>query len=72
MQSLLASEQIQRFHGLFGETDNPAGRELAHRQNDRSIVAVAITTNVIAEFNSAIHHSKKLRYPGQARVSRQP
>jgi hypothetical protein len=27
--------------------------------DNRSMVALAITTNVIAEFNSAIHHSKK-------------
>jgi hypothetical protein len=36
-----------------------AGRDLAHWQKRRSMVALAITTNVIAEFNSAIHHSKK-------------
>jgi hypothetical protein len=27
---VLLAEQIQRFHGFFGEADDPAGRELAH------------------------------------------
>ena len=30
--AILLAEQIERLHGLFGEADDPAGRELAHRK----------------------------------------
>src|SRR3954471_1257087 len=39
--AILLAEQIQRLHGLFGEADDPAGREMAHakamRNNRRGV-----------------------------------
>ena len=48
---ILLAQKVQRFHSLFGETDDPARRELAHAkrmQNYRLVVTAAITSNVIA------------------------
>jgi hypothetical protein len=47
----LLAEQIQRLDGLFGQADDPAGRELAHTDdmpNCARHVTAAITSEVIA------------------------
>lgn len=49
--AVLLAEQVQRFDGLFGQADDPAGRELAHAddmQNSTGHVTAAITSEVIA------------------------
>jgi len=55
---VLLAEQIQGLDGFLGETDDPAGRELAHPDdmaNYRLDVTVIITRNVIAWFDTANH-----------------
>ena len=49
--AVLLTEQIQRLHGLFGQADDPAGRELTHADdmpNSGPHVTAAITSEVIA------------------------
>ena len=50
--AVLLAEQIQRLDGLFGEADDPAGRELAHGKRICRITGAlsrqAITSDVIA------------------------
>ena len=49
--AVLLAEQIQRLDGLFGQADDPAGRELAHGDdmpNSERHVTAAITSEVIA------------------------
>ena len=49
--AVLLAEQIQRLDGLFGEANDPAGRELAHGDdmpNSVRHVTAAITSEVIA------------------------
>jgi hypothetical protein len=49
--AVLLAEQVQHFDGLFGEANDPAGRELAHGDhmpNSGRHVTAAITSEVIA------------------------
>jgi hypothetical protein len=49
--AVLLAEQVQRFDGLFGEANDPAGWELAHgahMPNSGRHVTAAITSEVIA------------------------
>ena len=50
--AVLLAEQIQRLDGLFGQADDPAGRELAHGGRYAELparyVTAAITSEVIA------------------------
>jgi hypothetical protein len=54
--AVLLAEQVQCLDGLFGETHDPAGRELAHGERMAtygSIVTVTITREVIAGLGEA-------------------